>query len=203
MGPEKAMTIPESRGYLVYDPSLCTGCHTCELICSAHHNNGIYQPSLSRIQVADNPFGGTIHNFEPKICYQCHDPKCMSGCTFDAIYIDADTGARRVNKDTCQQKCDGSKGCIEACSHYFNPPRIFYDDQRKVAFMCDLCNGDPQCVKWCSNGTLRYVSLAALKEAGGHEQNFEEAYTKDFGPPHTPYEGANQTFERVYPNLKK
>jgi hypothetical protein len=69
--------------------------------------------------------------------------------------------------------------------------------------MCDLCDGDPQCVKWCSNGTLKYVTLAELRETGGYEQNFDEPYTKDFGPPHTPYEGATQTFEKVYPNLKK
>lgn len=199
----KGVAIPESRGYIVFDPSLCTACHTCELVCSAYHNGGKYQPSLSRIQVVDDPFGGTIHNFEPKVCFQCQDPKCMTACTFGAMYVDEKTGARCVDEEKCKEKCNGSKPCIEACGSYFDPPRIVFDPERKVALSCDLCGGDPQCVKWCSNGTLKYVSLSELKEVGSYQQDFYEPYTKDFGPPHILYQGSTQTFEKVYPNKQK
>ena len=161
------------------------------------------QPSLSRIQVVDDPFGGTIHNFEPKVCFQCQDPKCMTACTFGAMYVDEKTGARCIDEEKCKEKCNGSKPCIEACGSYFDPPRIVFNPERKVALSCDLCEGDPQCVKWCSNGTLKYVSLAELKEVGSYQQDFYEPYTKDFGPPHTQYLGSTQTFEKVYPNKQK
>ena len=57
--------IPESKGYIVFDPELCTGCQTCELACSAIKCNGNFQPSLSRIQIKNNPFGETVNNYEP------------------------------------------------------------------------------------------------------------------------------------------
>lgn len=197
------MIIPESKGYLVFDPSLCTGCHTCELVCSTFHNKGKYQPSLSSIQVSDDPFGGTIHNFEPMICYQCQDPKCMTACEPGAIYVDENTGARRVDETKCRDKCGDTQPCIEACAAYYDPPRIFFDSEKKVAVKCDLCQDDPQCVKWCSNGALKYSSLAKLKEAGSYQQDFEEPYTKDFGAPHIPFGGAEQTFEKIYPSKEK
>ena len=202
---KKAVTvsIPESRGYLVYDPSLCTGCHTCELACSAFKNGGSYQPSLSRIQVADDPFGGTIHNFEPKICYQCQDPKCMTACPVGAMYIDEKTGARVVDEKKCKETCPESQPCIEACGLYYDPPRMLFDPKKKVAIKCDLCAGEPQCVKWCSNGALKYASLAELKETGSYEQSFSELYDKDFGPVHIPFQGSKQTFEKAYPYKQK
>jgi len=193
-------TIPESQGYLVFDPSLCTGCHTCEIVCSAFHNGGKVQPSLSKIQVKDDPFGGTINNFEPAVCFQCQEPKCMEACLDDAIYVDEKTGARCVD----EAKCTGCQLCIEACGDAYDPPRIIFDPERNIALKCDLCEGDPQCVKWCSNGALKYISAAEMKAAGDiYEQNFEEPYDKDFGPVHIYFEGHTQTFEKLYPGKKK
>lgn len=192
--------IPESRGYLVYDSSLCTGCHTCELICSAHHSNGKYQPSLSRIEVADDPFGGTVNSVEPKVCLQCEDPKCLTACEAGAIYVDEKTGARVIDEEKCRQRCDGGQPCIDACAAYYQPPRIYFDPERKVAIKCDLCLGEPECVAWCSNGALKYVFLAELKEVGSYQQDFYEPYAKDFGPLHIPYQGSTQTFEKIYPD---
>jgi len=203
-GPDKTeAAVPESKKYIVYDPSLCTGCHTCELVCSTYKEGGKYQPSLSRIQVIDDPFGGSINSVEPKVCWQCQDPKCMVACTFGAISIDGKTGARYIDEKKCQGKCYDTQPCIEACGQDFDPPRIVFDPKERVALMCDLCGGNPQCVEWCSNGTLKYVSASELKKVGSYEQDFNEPYTKDFGPPHTLFKGSTQTFEKVYPDKEK
>ena len=195
--------IPESRFYIVYDPELCTGCQTCELACSAFHGGGRTQPSLSRIQVARNPFEGTIQNFAPKLCYQCQDPKCMPVCPVDgAMTVDEKTGARCID----EEKCDGCKGqplCFEACAGYYEPPRIIYDHERMIALKCDLCGGNPQCVKWCANRALKYVRLSELKDMGSYEQNFHEPYTKGFGPSYKPYEGHRVTFDKMYPYITR
>jgi Fe-S-cluster-containing hydrogenase component 2 len=38
------------------------------------------------------------------------------------------------------------------------------------AFTCDLCNGDPQCVKYCPEGALHYMTakdFAQYKKSDG------------------------------------
>jgi Fe-S-cluster-containing dehydrogenase component len=74
------------------------------------------------------------------------------------------------------------------------------DPVKKNAFKCDLCGGDPQCVKWCANTALKYVGLAEMK-ALGYQQDFWQPYTKDFGPDLVPFEGYKVTFENAYPDL--
>jgi Fe-S-cluster-containing hydrogenase component 2 len=192
--------LPESQGYLVYDPELCTGCHTCEFICSSVKNSGKVQLSLARITVIDDPFWGKIHDFEPRVCYQCQDPKCFNACLYGAISADPTTGARIVN----ETKCIGCGLCVTACASYYTPARVALDQTKKKAYKCDLCGGDPQCVKWCSNGALKYSTLANIRQMG-YEQNFSEPYTKNFGPPPpTDYlKGGEATFEKSYPYLTK
>lgn len=198
---EAAVALPESRGYIVFDPELCTGCQTCELACSAFHNDGKTQPALARLQVIRNPFGGTIHNFEPKVCLQCQNPVCMPVCPVEgAMYIDEKTGARCIDETKCNA-CNGDKRCIEACGNYYDPPRIMFDLERSVAIKCDLCGGDPQCVTWCSNRALKYITLSELKETGSYQQDFYEPYTKNFGPHYTSYQGYKVTFKKAYPYL--
>jgi len=127
----------------------------------------------------------------------------MTACEVGAIYVDEKTGARCIDEEKCREKCDDGQPCIDACAAYYDPPRIYFDPEKKIAIKCDLCEGDPQCVKWCSNGALRYASLAQLKEAGSYQQDFDELYDKDFGPPHIPFQGSTQTFEKIYPNIQK
>ena len=42
--------------------------------------------------------------------------------------------------------------CLEACPF----GAIFFDSEQGVAIMCDLCGGDPACVKRCATGAIRY-----------------------------------------------
>lgn len=188
----------ESKGYLVYDPELCTGCQTCELACSAFKNGGKAQPSLSRIQVPRYPFSDTVYNFEPKVCFQCQDPKCMAACVEGAMYVDEKTGARCID----ESKCMGCKLCIDACAEYYGLARIVFDPVKKKAFKCDLCGGDPQCVKWCSNGALKYGSLDEVRKLG-YVQDFYEPYLKDYGPTYAPKQAHKITFEKAYPYLAR
>ena len=125
----------------------------------------------------------------------------MAACPVEgAMYIDEQTGARCIN----QEMCIGCKLCIEACGSYYDPPRIAFDPERGKAIKCDLCGGDPQCVKWCSNGALKYITLSEMREAGWkYQQEFYEPYTKDFGPDFTKYEGYKLTFEKAYPRKQE
>jgi Fe-S-cluster-containing dehydrogenase component len=190
---KKSEKMIPSKGQIVYDPKLCTGCLTCEIVCSAFKNNGKIRPEISRIKVTMKIFSGEEDNFEPIICYQCDDPKCLLACPVDgAFYICEITGARVINESSCI----GCKICIEACSQQFKPPRIIFDIEKKVAIKCDLCDGDPQCVKWCPNGALKYISLSEFRKLGSkHKLDFHES---DFGPDFDPSKRSEMTFKKIY-----
>ncbi len=140
--------IPLTRGVLVVEKALCSACRTCESVCAVFHH-GVADPGLSRIQVTADFLN---IEFSPKTCYQCTDPLCLQACPSDAIHVDPKTGARVINAD----ECIGCEACIDACGEYFQPPRVRLDAARQVAIKCDLCSGDPQCVRFCPTGALRY-----------------------------------------------
>jgi electron transport protein HydN len=75
----------------------------------------------------------------------------------EALCIDQSSGARYINEDACT----GCVACIDACP--FKPPNIALDDEKAVAFKCDLCRGragGPICVEYCAYGALQFVAKA-------------------------------------------
>jgi Fe-S-cluster-containing dehydrogenase component len=144
--------------FLVFDPALCTGCGTCQMACSTIWNQGKSSPVLSRIGLSRNPFGTADDNYAPNPCLQCVDAPCMKACPKGAIRIDrtSATNARVVD----EKLCTGIKACITACP--YEEKRIAFDAEKKKALKCHLCNGDPQCVKWCPNGALKFVGPPAF-----------------------------------------
>jgi Fe-S-cluster-containing hydrogenase component 2 len=142
--------VQASKGVVVVDKTLCTGCRTCEAVCSVSHD-GVINPELARIQVLKD---WTLHNiaveFEPVTCLQCANPPCLQNCPVGAIKLDTKTNARVVD----QSLCIGCHTCEESCP--FDPPRIRYNKQGK-AFKCDLCRGNPRCVNSCPIGALKYI----------------------------------------------
>ncbi len=87
--------------------------------------------------------------FIPLACLQCEDPICKMVCPVNAITKDEKTGA----VITDQSKCIGCKLCMIACPF----GAISIDPVTKEVIRCDLCGGDPQCVKFCPTGALEYV----------------------------------------------
>jgi Fe-S-cluster-containing hydrogenase component 2 len=147
-----AVNITPSKGVIVVDTNVCGGCRLCESVCSLSHE-GVINPELSRIQVLrDWTKPNTIGvEWEPVTCMQCVNAPCLQSCPTGAISVDETTGARVVNPGLCI----GCHTCENVCP--FNPPRVKYNSLNK-ALKCDLCGGDPQCVKYCGPGALRYVT---------------------------------------------
>lgn len=122
----------------------CSGCRRCEVACSLHHEGKIW-PEASRIRVFMLIPGAEI----PHFCAQCDDAPCIQSCSVNALAEDEKTGAIIVDK----QKCIACGSCIEAC-----PGRVpTIHPSKKYAVICDLCGGDPRCVKVCQEG--RYNAL--------------------------------------------
>jgi carbon-monoxide dehydrogenase iron sulfur subunit len=127
-------------------PDLCTGCQSCEMVCSLSHE-GTCSPSLSRIQVRK---WGEIAVHIPIVCQHCTDAPCITVCPTRARKRIAETQA--VITDT--QWCVGCKSCIYACP--YGAP-VIHPRLRKT-MTCDLCGGNPLCVEACTVGALSYGS---------------------------------------------
>jgi Fe-S-cluster-containing hydrogenase component 2 len=133
-------------------PARCTGCRVCELVCSDAHE-GVFHPSKARIQVVS--FDETVQDV-PIVCQQCADAPCMEACPQDAISRNPETSAVVVDRDLCIQ-CGA---CVQACvigGDAIDPEdklAIRLDDEAEMPLKCDLCDGNPQCVKYCPTEAL-------------------------------------------------
>lgn len=135
-----------AQGRVVHNPDICSGCRTCEIVCSVYHE-GVASSSRSRLQWNKAVMDACITDIYT--CRQCAGPECVAVCPSGALTIDEQTGARVIDEETCV----GCRLCEGACP--VNPSMIRYDEKTNTCFKCDLCGGDPQCVKFCPTGALQ------------------------------------------------
>ena len=130
-----------SKG-LIIDPLKCLGCRACELACSMVKSgeSGIYKSCIKNIRFFDDYF------FYPNVCAQCETPYCAMVCPTSALSKNLDTGVVELVED----KCVGCKICLVAC------PFGAIHMVESTPIKCDLCDGDPVCVKFCRPEALVY-----------------------------------------------
>lgn len=132
---------------LVVNSEKCSGCRTCENACSYFHE-GEFNPALARLTVISWKKEGMDF---PVICQQCETPLCKEVCPVNAIYLDENTSAWIIN----EEKCIGCKLCVNACP----VGAMSFHSQKRMPFKCDLCKGEPQCVKRCVMDAIEYMEL--------------------------------------------
>lgn len=199
----------DAKGVIMPDPSLCIGCLTCEVICTdVHRAAGLSDVPRIRIYKLDsvtvNPTivenFGQRGSFFQQVCLQCPDAPCVPVCPANALRIDAKTGARVIDPESCVAcgKCD--QACLfpsldeslAANTLLFQQrSRITYDAKLDVFGKCDLCNfraEGPACVERCPvNIAIRdgriesAVSCLALAgaESGGNFDTMRRGQTVD------------------------
>lgn len=131
---------------LYIDYQKCTGCRLCELICAVQHD-GISNPARSRIKVMKWEAEGL---YVPMSCQQCQDAPCMNVCPVKALSRDEEMARVMVDYDVCI----GCRSCVAVCP--FGAMSFNVIDKR--VFKCDLCDGEPQCVKFCDMKAVDFVS---------------------------------------------
>jgi Fe-S-cluster-containing hydrogenase component 2 len=128
--------------FLFAERENCTGCRACEYACSVYHTD-VVRPSVSRIHVLKYKDSIDV----PVVCWHCEDAPCIAACptTPKSIIADPKHNGIILNEKTCLgRKC---LKCQEACPAQF----VWANPDTGMPLMCDMCAGDPACVKACKD----------------------------------------------------
>ena len=128
---------------------LCSGCRACEVACVARHD-GCFGIATARIRVTKMEPLGVDH---PHVCRLCQRPLCVAACPTGALRKDETTGAVLLHADDCI----GCSACVDACP--FGMAALH--PETGLAAICDLCGGDPACVKRCATRAIVYDDAGA------------------------------------------
>ena len=116
------------------DSKKCSGCHLCEMVCSLFHLN-IINIEKSAIRIKKDDLNTSLNT--PLLCRQCKEMKCLEG--------------EKGTKDKAKNRFVWNRIHAERCP--FDALSIL----EEKAYHCDLCGGDPQCIKVC---TPKAISIA-------------------------------------------
>lgn len=111
---------------------LCIGCKLCEATCALTHFNAVNR-GKSAIRIAIPPLNGVV------VCRQCEDPPCAKPCSVKAISRNDAIVLIDYNK------CIGCGLCVKGCIYN----SMFWVREQGKPFKCDLCGGNPACLKAC------------------------------------------------------
>ena len=146
---------------IAFKSERCNGCGECMTAC-ALAKTGTPSPARSRIQIAPGLANG---EFELAICRQCGDPRCVDNCPAGALVKNVATGV----VDWDGGKCIDCLLCTVGCAY----GGIALDGNTQRVIKCDMCGGDPACVKACEPGALKYLTSARIyNEVGELEDLF-------------------------------
>jgi Fe-S-cluster-containing dehydrogenase component len=137
---------------LLVNSKKCTGCRSCELACSFEHFQE-FSYELSAIRVLR--FEERARNY-PVLCLHCENPQCVDVCPAGALYKSAENGMVLLEEEAC----NACQKCIEACPYQ----AIFFNPQIEKIIQCDLCGGDPACVKVCAPEALEWIKKYKVGE---------------------------------------
>lgn len=114
--------------------ALCSGCRICEMVCSLFHT-GTINPERSAIRIHKDDLGQGL--MAPRVCRRCRRMKCLDG--------------EDVKEAEEAKKFTWDRQRAEKC--VFGSLPVFQGE----AYHCDLCGGNPWCVRVCTPGALRIL----------------------------------------------
>ena len=85
----------------------------------------------------------------PLVCQHCTDAPCQAACPTGALYLNMQ-GEVVLWKG---ESCIGCGLCFVVCP----VGAIFFEPSGERIRKCDLCGGDPQCVKYCEPKAIQLV----------------------------------------------
>ncbi len=138
---------PSKRPSLRVDFQACSGCRACTLACAIAHEHRA-EIHRGRIRVRKRMPELETPVFKPTVCRMCRNAKCVAACPTGALLQDAERDLVTLDP----KLCDGCGRCVTACPF----GAIWTDGEGGTAIKCDLCGGDPVCVRYCSPRALTF-----------------------------------------------
>jgi Fe-S-cluster-containing hydrogenase component 2 len=134
-----------TRLFQVY-PGKCTACRNCEVACAfSHACRGV--PGASRIRALPDPQRREGRDLVV-VCLQCEHAACVAACPANALARATESGAIEHQPERCI-RC---AACVAACPF----GNIRWDRAADLPAKCDVCRGEPACVRFCPTGALEY-----------------------------------------------
>lgn len=139
----------------------CVGCRLCQVACSLQKEDKI-QPSIARVTVYQYYPGVEF----PVLCYQCgDDAKCVEACPVDALSVDTSKKLNSIAIDTTRCLRTAKGGDCTLCQDECPGTAVTFHPTSRAPLICDLCGGDPACIKACPSSTIttKGIKMAAVK----------------------------------------
>jgi carbon-monoxide dehydrogenase iron sulfur subunit len=147
-------------------PELCSGCRICELVCAIRHFK-VNNPKKSAVRVLVTYPQPVVRM--PVVCSQCKTPVCADACPVGALK--RQDGVVQLDKE----ECISCLKCVEACPF----GAIYAHSEVDYPIKCDMCGGDPQCVKKCPKGALKLIPEQVLGETKRMHNVLSYAHMKE------------------------
>jgi Fe-S-cluster-containing dehydrogenase component len=152
----EAENLQKEQKVLFHDAEKCSGCTLCMIICAYSHFTVINYDRAS-IKIHNDP--EARGKFLAIYCSHCDHPICEAACPRKAIKKDPTTGIVKINI----MMCIGCKTCNFMCP--ISVP--WFHEQQRVSIKCDLCKGDPKCVKFCPTGAVQFLGREQIRQKYG------------------------------------
>ena len=153
------------------DPQKCNGCGVCRIVCAIRHD-GRSHPARARLRILRH---GNAGCYLPVVCRQCENAPCAAVCPREALVRDP----AGIGLEIDYTRCISCRMCQRACPF----GAIGFDAAQGRVFKCDACDGDPECVRFCYPGALRFVPAGRMhnRRARHTASNMVQAGRKQHG----------------------
>lgn len=150
------------KGFIVFDPSRCMGCKSCEIACAVEHSlsKNLYSAIMEYPRPKPRIRVFQVDNVKlPLTCRHCEEPPCVQVCPTGAMYRTEEGIV--LNRP---EKCIRCRLCVLVCP-IAHP---YVDPETRTLVKCDLCihrlrqGKMPACVEACPTGALMYVTEREL-----------------------------------------
>lgn len=145
------MSPAKKKFGLNFDPDKCNGCKECEKVCSKSHASSVAS-GRPRLKIEEDG----AKKYKISVCQHCET--CPPGDLCPSALFEFHEDGKYWTLD--EHRCFACMSCLPICPNH----GVFFEGQFGVetAFTCDLCAGDPACIKACPKGAL---SLDKSREA--------------------------------------
>jgi len=147
------MSSAKKKFGLEFHPDKCDGCLECEKACIKAHPHAVAS-GKSRIKIDEDESG----KHKVAVCVHCET--CPPSEVCPSALLEFHNEGNYWTLD--EHRCFACMACIPRCPY----DGVFFEGAFGIetAYTCDLCAGDPACVKVCPKGAL---TLEKTREGKG------------------------------------